>query len=1403
MTSALPIGTSLVDSLRGDELDSLASEVAAGRRHHILKSLDERGRAQELVRQQYSGRYPFELLQNANDAAADAGSSGRARFVLTDNSLIVADNGAGFGEDQVRAICGLGRSSKDPRKSVGYKGLGFKSVGEITSRPQIASNSLTFEFDDQHARQAVAQIAGSLDAGQRLPVYAFPFGIDEGEFGPDAAVVEEARSGGFTTVLRLPLREGVDRAEVEDHLVQSLVPRLLLFLTGIEELELQGTRADFVSVISRDQHGRRDEEEALLETNGTMEHWLVYRRSQAVTQELVKPIGDAWAQVERVQSAIAVPLGEDGRPTTDMQFPLHVYFPTEEATGLPVIVHADFALQLDRRQLGTSPETLPYNEWLGDAAAAFIADVVAPELALRYPNDIAAVAALAQRSPGTGMGQRCVAKCIEALRMARFLPAVDGDLKVPVEALLLPPGVGNAVRAHAHLDLTEMGRLMIPAAEVDPEVRSFLREHLGVEEWALDDALDHLQPPSVNEPTDFYELLVDWAEGFGNRVFAPLVARVPCVRTVTGEWVAPADARVFFPRQRDDVEIPADLPVPIADVPPLDGLTEILAAAGVRDFEWRELMRDYLLPLLVDPATDAALRNRAMRGLRAYFASQRAGDPALQRRVRDVLLPAAHADGSDADLSPAGALYFTSAWTGSGALESLYGPFDRLEFLAIEPPDDSDDRTEEAAFLRWMGVADHPRVLETRAERDTYMTGSLGRHPHRAAGEAWDDWWNLPQVQEARRCPQDHPSSQRLQVSFVLDRFVELANTGDSGRLLTLWAELAKNWGGIYEPATQAVFHCQHTGHGGERDRSAPSLLWYLLRGTDWVPTIKGDAMQQVRPSQAWRLAHDTPKLVARNVPVIDPRMLQGAGLGLATALGVTDAARPGPADLCTLLEDLCADYEAEGETTREVHNAARWAMRTLNDVLVDQGEDPDLNEVPLLARYRGEQLFTTEPVVASDPLLAETWEDHYPILDADRDLRRLHEALGLVVLDDPDDGVQITPVPQGVRDDLQGTIEQVLNRAKPFLAAVAVASTPSREDDVLRGLRRLEVTACDDLVLRYTFRGKTIDREEATSYIAVRQEALGGARRRNIGTAHLEVDPQSGVPDWYSFGPQLAHFLQVPTQGDAFAMLLTGSDDARKQYLTSRRIPLEAIDEMLAALDLPIDDDLTDGVFDFLTDQPNPSPGQFDTGEQTNSEGSVGLDDKDGGEAGDDEPLPPINPNAVTISDVHAGEVEQKSGSGGSGGGLGPAGSADHEQSDRRQREIGRRGEQAAFDAERNRVQAAGFDPSAVVWRSKRNPFAPYDIESIDTDGQRIFIEVKATTGDDPAEPFLISQSELLEALRHRSRFYIYRVTKTKTASPAVHRYQDPATLLAEGRAGIRLSDARMVLGPLQASDG
>src|SRR3954467_11038089 len=81
--------------------------------------------AEERVRQDYTGRYPMELLQNAHDACAEADVVGAVHFVLTPTALLVANEGIGFDEEHIESLVQLGLSEKAElgrkRKTIGYK----------------------------------------------------------------------------------------------------------------------------------------------------------------------------------------------------------------------------------------------------------------------------------------------------------------------------------------------------------------------------------------------------------------------------------------------------------------------------------------------------------------------------------------------------------------------------------------------------------------------------------------------------------------------------------------------------------------------------------------------------------------------------------------------------------------------------------------------------------------------------------------------------------------------------------------------------------------------------------------------------------------------------------------------------------------------------------------------------------------------------------------------------------------------------------------------------------------------------------------------------------------------------------------------------------------------------------
>ncbi|MGC4109614.1 MAG: hypothetical protein QM747_04140 [Nocardioides sp.] len=104
---------SVVDEIQLTSLESLESEWRAGRRENALVMLRERGVSKDLIQARYSGRHPFELFQNAEDAAAESEIIGRVHFEVADTALLAGDNGAGFAAKHARAISTLGASTKD------------------------------------------------------------------------------------------------------------------------------------------------------------------------------------------------------------------------------------------------------------------------------------------------------------------------------------------------------------------------------------------------------------------------------------------------------------------------------------------------------------------------------------------------------------------------------------------------------------------------------------------------------------------------------------------------------------------------------------------------------------------------------------------------------------------------------------------------------------------------------------------------------------------------------------------------------------------------------------------------------------------------------------------------------------------------------------------------------------------------------------------------------------------------------------------------------------------------------------------------------------------------------------------------------------------------------------------
>ena len=95
------------------------------------KLLSDLAGLENYVAESYDSRSFIELLQNADDA-------GSSNFLVKrfQQYLIIANNGHVFSKSDLEAICRSAASTKQRGNSIGYRGIGFKSVVGLAQEVQ-------------------------------------------------------------------------------------------------------------------------------------------------------------------------------------------------------------------------------------------------------------------------------------------------------------------------------------------------------------------------------------------------------------------------------------------------------------------------------------------------------------------------------------------------------------------------------------------------------------------------------------------------------------------------------------------------------------------------------------------------------------------------------------------------------------------------------------------------------------------------------------------------------------------------------------------------------------------------------------------------------------------------------------------------------------------------------------------------------------------------------------------------------------------------------------------------------------------------------------------------------------------------------------------------------------------
>jgi hypothetical protein len=286
---------------------SLISE--ASRSPNLLSDL---AGLEHYLAESYDARSFIELLQNADDAGASRFFVGRKG-----DYLCVANDGRPFSRDDFESLCRSAASNKTRASSIGYRGIGFKSVVSFAERIYVISGALEAVFCRTRTRQAVP-------AAKRVPLVRIP----HAPTGEDRKALENAGDllqNGYKTVFIFA--DLVGRAIETEFGVFD--PTSLLFLRNVRQVTLQ-TRVHTVITLRRETLDDAISIVELSDASGT----------------------SRWKLQESNDIMLAFGLKNDEPCKLDgRQAVLHAFLPTQEKTGLGIKINGDFSTDPSRTRV--------------------------------------------------------------------------------------------------------------------------------------------------------------------------------------------------------------------------------------------------------------------------------------------------------------------------------------------------------------------------------------------------------------------------------------------------------------------------------------------------------------------------------------------------------------------------------------------------------------------------------------------------------------------------------------------------------------------------------------------------------------------------------------------------------------------------------------------------------------------------------------------------------------------------------------------------------------------------------------------------------------------------------------------------------------------------------------------
>ena len=451
-------------------------EKAAKRWDQLESDPELAGPWHQLFKQVQSPRHILsELLQNADDAGATETS------VLVENQQFVfIHNGEDFVEEHFASLCRFGYSNKRALHTIGFRGIGFKSLFSLGDRVELFTPTLSVGFDRSRFTQP-----------EWIPC---------------------PLSGVVATRIRVNIFDEHRGQELIKNLAEWLSsPLSLLFFKNIRKMKIGNQQVCWESL---GPGPVADSEWMAL--NGNADEARLLIRSGA--EEFPEP---ALAEImqERLLSAVQetdfppckveIVLGAKGQ--------LYVVLPTGVETALPFACNAPFIQDPARLKI-KDPETSPTNRWLLErvgrlAASAMLLWLVQENASISersrayglFPNldrDNNTLEGLCANNIGDSFN--------ETINGQPFLLIGSGDLKPSNEAIILPESLLEVWPPEQISAILDSRSRPAFSRYVSVEHRNRLINTRHIEQISKVEVLKTLQSCHLPKPESWRQLLKLW-----------------------------------------------------------------------------------------------------------------------------------------------------------------------------------------------------------------------------------------------------------------------------------------------------------------------------------------------------------------------------------------------------------------------------------------------------------------------------------------------------------------------------------------------------------------------------------------------------------------------------------------------------------------------------------------------------------------------------------------------------------------------------------------------------------------------------------------------------------------------------------------------------------------------------